>query len=232
MSYTTTMIYSRERQDSAITHVAHTIERELANNRAVLWLVSGGSAVAIQVAIMQQLSRDVPDTLTNLTIIPVDERYGPVWHANSNSAQMRQAGFNPGSAKWFDVLDAGSTMSETLERYEELVEDSFARAKVVIATLGLGVDGHTAGVLPDSPAALDSTSTVIGYEWSDYTRMTLGLAKLRQIDDAFVFAYGEAKRDALRRISESQEPLSSLPAKVLYGIPTVTVYNDCITSEE
>lgn len=225
------MIFSRIQQADAATHSAYTIQNELAKDRTVLWLVSGGSAIPIQVAIMQRLAVEVPAKLANLTILPIDERYGLASHADSNSEQMRQAGFEPGPAKWFDILQGGGSLRETLERYEALVEDSFAQAKTVIATFGLGADGHTAGILPDSPAALDSAATVIGYDWSDFKRMTLGLAQLQQIDRAFVLAYGEAKCAALRRLHDNQDPLSSLPAKVLYDIPSVTVYNDCIESE-
>ncbi len=216
---------------TAIKNIVQQLQRSLASDKPVLWLVSGGSAVAAQVTVMQQLSQSVPDTLANLTILPVDERYGPAGHADSNSEQMRRAGFAPEPATWVDVLGEGGTLSETLEHYETLVEDSFARAKTVVATLGLGADGHTAGVLPDSPAVLDSTATVIGYNWSDFERMTLGLAQLQQIDQAFVLAYGDTKCSALQRLHDNQDLLSSLPAKVLYDIPSVTVYNDCLESE-
>ena len=224
------MNFSKSDSKTAIENIFQQIQRSLASGAPVLWFVSGGSAIQIQTAIMQKLSQDVPDTLTQLTIMPVDERYGPVGHADSNGAQMRQAGFAAGRARWIDILD-GETLDETLAHYEALVDENFARAKTVIATLGLGPDGHTAGVLPDSPAAYDTTSTVIGYNWSDYTRMTLGLAQLRQIDRAFVLAYGDAKCAALQRLHDNQEVISTLPAKVLYDIPRVTVYNDCLESE-
>ena len=225
------MQFTKSTLDIAVEDITRALQKALSNGSPVLWLVSGGSAVPTQVAVMRQLSQNTPEVLANLTVIPVDERYGDPGHAASNSEQMRQAGFTPGAATWVDVLSEASTMSETLERYEALVEDSFAQAKTVIATFGLGADGHTAGVLPDSPAVLDSTATVIGYDWSDYTRLTLGLAQLQHIDQAFVLAYGEAKCPALQRLHDNQESLSSLPASVLYDISTVTVYNDCIMSE-
>ena len=215
----------------ATEDITKALQEALGKGSPVLWLVSGGSAVTTQVAVMERLSRTLPDKLANLTILPVDERYGAPGHSDSNSEQMRLAGFAPETATWVDVLRGGGTISETLEQYKTLVEDSFAKAKLVIATLGLGADGHTAGILPDSPAVLDTTTTVIGYDWSDYMRMTLGLAQLTQIDRAFVLAYGDAKCPALQRLHDNQEVISSLPAKVLYDIPTVTVYNDCIESE-
>ncbi len=225
------MQFTKERPATATEAITKALQEALQHGSPVLWLVSGGSAIPIQVACMKKLTQKVPDMLAHLTIVPVDERYGPAGHIDSNAEQMRQAGFDPGLATWFDILGEGGSLSETLARYETVVEDSFAQAKTVIATLGLGPDGHTAGVLPDSPAVVDSTATVIGYNWSDYTRMTLGLAQLQQIHAAYVLAYGDSKCEALQRIRDNQEPLSALPAKVLYDIPTVTVYNDCIESE-
>lgn len=225
------MIFSRTAKTDAIARVADTIENLLVNNRAVLWLVSGGSAVELQVAVMEQLAQKVPESLDKLTILPIDERYGPAGHANSNSAQMRTAGFNPKNATWIDVLAHGKAQAAVIENYKTTIERVLRQPHIVVASLGLGADGHTAGILPDSPAVFDAVAPVVAYQWADHNRMTLGLSRLRQIDVAFVFAYGEGKQEALQRLQANQEPLSALPAKVLYDIPNVTVYNDYIESE-
>jgi 6-phosphogluconolactonase/glucosamine-6-phosphate isomerase/deaminase len=224
------MYFNQGAIHEAAATVAQTIAARLAKHDTVLWLVSGGSAIPVQIMSMQLLAQDVPDLLKNLTILPVDERYGCAGHADSNSEQMRLAGFASGATQWFDILAHGGTPRQTLEHYKKVAEDSFAQANTAIATFGLGVDGHTAGILPDSPAANDTTSLVVNYPWTDYERMTLGLVSLRRIDIAFVLAYGETKCAALHRLQENKESLSKLPAKILYDIPDVTVYNDCIKS--
>lgn len=196
----------------------------------MLWFVSGGSCVPAQVNIMQQLVTSHAE-LANLTILPVDERFGAYGHSNSNSEQMRQAGFKPGAATWVDVLEKNLPFDETVDHYSKVVHDALC-ARTVIATLGMGPDGHTAGLLPDSAAIEDTVSTVIGYNWSDYTRMTTGIAPLLKINTVYVLAYGESKQTALTRLRTNTEPLEILPAKLLYDIPSVTVYNDYITTEE
>jgi 6-phosphogluconolactonase/glucosamine-6-phosphate isomerase/deaminase len=142
--------------------------------------------------------------------------------------QMRAAGFEPGDATWYDVLKKNLPMPETVSYYAQLAENAFATATTVVATLGMGPDAHTAGILPGSPAATDTTSTVVGYSWSDYERMTLGMPMLLKIDSAFLLAYGEAKKEALERLRKNEEPVEELPAKILYDITDVTVYNDFI----
>ena len=203
----------------------------LESDKKVLWLTSGGSATTVQVEIMKHLQESASDSLGNLTILSVDERYGEYGHGNSNSAQMRAAGFEPGGATWYDVLGKNLPMHETVSYYAELVENTFAMATTVLATLGMGPDAHTAGILPGSPAITDTTSTVVGYSWSDYERMTLGVPALLQIDAAYVLAYGESKKSALERLYKNDEPVELLPAKILYDLPAVTVYNDYIESE-
>lgn len=224
------MVFTQQPGSIAVQQISKKLLTQLRSSNKTLWLTSGGSAVSLQVEIMQQLAQSNVD-LSLLTVLPVDERYGDPGHKDSNSAQMRGAGFDPKNAVWHDVLTDNLSFEETTRAYSKLAEELVARADVVVATLGLGPDGHTAGILPGSPAVTDTASPVVSYEWSDYKRMTLGLSVLAKITEAFVLAYGETKQEALQRLKKNQEPLSELSAKLLYDIPEVTVYNDYITSE-
>lgn len=227
----TIMKFSTQPADTASNDIATVLHRSLMVGENVLWLTSGGSAIPAQVAIMRELAGLLDEQLNNLLILPVDERYGPPNHADSNTAQMRAAGFAPGSATWHDVLADDLPLDETIIRYQELAKQAFDKADLVIATLGIGSDGHTAGVLPDSPAVSDETSFAVSYQWADYARLTLGLQLLRRIDHAFVLAYGEGKHDAIKRLRAHEESLRTLPAVFLYDLPQVTVYNDYIIAE-
>ena len=222
------MKFSIRTSVEAVSYITTYITSKLQTGQEVLWLTSGGSATTVQVEIMKHLRDDASDWLGKLTILPVDERYGEYGHENSNSTQMRAAGFEPGDATWYDVLEKNLPMPETISHYTELAENAFATATTVVATLGMGPDAHTAGVLPGSPAVTDTTSTVVGYSWSDYERITLGIPMLLKIDSAFLLAYGEAKKEALERLRKNEEPVEELPAKILYDITDVTVYNDFI----
>jgi len=225
------MKFVTEGVEQASQAIFANISGRLRDGKTVLWLVSGGSAVASQVQIMQQLQAALPQALANLTVLPVDERYGVKSHESSNTFQMQTAGFSPGAAYWPDILEGNLPLSETVSHYSMVASDALAAAEYVVATLGMGADGHTAGILPGSPAVTDTTSTVVGYSWSDYERMTLGVPALLQIDAAYVLAYGESKKSALERLYKNDEPVELLPAKILYDLPVVTVYNDYIESE-
>lgn len=222
------MKFTKDSVEDAVQAVFERIAQALKADQHVLWLTSGGSCIAAQVDVMERLRETLPEEIARLTVMPVDERFGSTGHADSNSEQMRKAGFNAGRATWHDVLSNSLPLQETITHYSEIAAEAFAGADVVVATLGMGPDAHTAGCLPESPAVTDTVSTVVGYEWSDYTRMTLGISELLKINVAFLLAYGESKKEALERLHANNEPVEKLPAKILYDIADVTVYNDYI----
>ena len=232
MSYTNTMKFIREGSERAVQAMTERIAEELQTGHTVLWLVSGGSNVAPQCQVMTGLGQlCTPEQLSQLTIMPVDERYGPTGHADSNYAQMRQAGFEPNTARWIDVLADNISFDDTVRQYDDVLRQSYDTAHIVVATLGLGTDAHTAGVLPGSPAVESTDQFVVGYAWTDYQRMTSSLIALRRIAIVWLLAYGEAKAEALRRLYDNVEPLRDLPSVLLYELPEVYVYNDAIESE-
>lgn len=226
-SYLVAMKWSVDTAQDATDQIVQHI-RELAKTKhAILLLVSGGSAIAIEAEVLAQL--------TNCTqivgVLPMDERYGPKAHADSNIAQL-VTHLPDSPIQIYDILDQNVPFDQTVDYYSSLAQDLFARADSVVAICGLGADAHTAGLLPGSPATNDTVSTVIGYNWQDYTRMTLGASYLLQITMAFVLAYGDSKKVALQRLQVNNESSEELPAKLLYDISDVTIYNDFITSDK
>lgn len=226
------MQFLREDQSKAVRAIAGRICEELRAGKRVLWLTSGGSNVASEVEIMQLVHAEAEDKLAGLAILPIDERYGSPGHNDSNTAALRRGGFVPGAATWVDVLVHDAPFNQTISLYNDIAETALANAGVVIGQFGIGDDGHTAGILPGSPATEETEVTVTGYQWGYLSRMTLTLPALRRINVAYVLAYGDAKKDALERLQQNAEPLEKLPAKLLYDIPEVYVYNDQLENKE
>lgn len=223
------MQFLRENQEKAERAVAERIASGLRSGKRVLWLTSGGSNVAAEVKIMQLVRERADSELGGLAILPMDERYGQPGHAYSNTEALRKAGFAPGAATWVDVLAHDADFEQTVSFYGEVAAAALANAGVIVGQFGVGGDGHTAGILPGSPATDPGEVAVVGYEWSDYQRMTLTPAALKRVQVAYVLAYGAGKKAALKRLQKNTEPLEDLPAKILYDIPEVYVYNDHIS---
>lgn len=197
------------------------LRKQLEEGKKVLWLFSGGSNIPLTVQVMNEL----PDKLTSqLTIIPIDERYGPMGHKDSNSKQLDDAGFKPKQATVFAPLN-NSGIDDTVIRYTQALEAAFTQADLVVAQLGMGADGHIAGILPHSPA-LTAETLVTAYQGPDFMRLTMTLPSLRKIDQAYLFAYGKPKRAALDRLCDGDYPMDDQPAQVLRELREVYVYND------
>lgn len=214
------------------TVIATAIAKELRVGKRVLWLVSGGSNVGVEVAVMQKLQKNATDHLANLAVLPMDERYGPVGHPDSNAEALRLAGFTSAKAIWLDVLGQNASFEDTVDYYGKAIETALQYAQVVVGQFGLGTDGHIAGILPKSQACNVDDAYVVGYQWDDYVRMTLAPRALRAITTAYVVAFGEQKQPALARLRAHEEPAVELPGVLLYDLPNVKVFTDKETSKE
>jgi 6-phosphogluconolactonase/glucosamine-6-phosphate isomerase/deaminase len=208
--------------ENGIADLTQRLQNELSGKR-VLWLVSGGSNVNGSVRIMGQ----IPSQLTGkLSVMLADERYGDVGHADSNWAQLLQAGFNPGKATVYPVLQDGLSFDSTIERFDKMANQALAENDLVIAQLGIGPDGHIAGILPDSAAAQESDKLVSGYDGGQYKRLTLTFPALLKINASYTFAFGDAKHQALTNLQTGSLDLAKQPSQVLREIPEAYVYND------
>ncbi|HUB93203.1 MAG TPA: 6-phosphogluconolactonase [Verrucomicrobiae bacterium] len=225
------MRFLREDRAAAEHAIAKAICDGLADNKRVLWLVSGGSNITLEKSIMDMLHDHAEDRLASLAILPTDERYGPSGHTDSNVRQLRDLGFDPGAATFVDVLMHNTSLEQTVSFYSDVAATALANAGIVVGEFGMGADGHVIGIKPDSPAVETDDSTVTGYKWNDFTRLTLMPLALRQVTTGFLVAYGNEKREALEHLQKRDKPFSKLPVTVLYELPEVCVFNDQIESE-
>lgn len=226
------MKFVRENKAVAVAAISKVIADALETDNRVLWLVSGGSNIAAEVAVMQSLHKSSGKKLEGLAILPMDERYGVSGHANSNVAQLKEAGFESGEATLIDVLVHDLSFNETVSFYADIADAVIQNAMCIVGQFGLGNDAHTAGILPKSPATQTTKLTVVGYKWEDYKRMTLTPSVLLSCNVAFLLAYGGDKESSLIRLEQNTEPLADLPAKLLYDVDEAYVYNDQLESED
>ena len=181
-------------EQSLIEDIAHAIVRA-AEKGKVLYLASGGSSLPLSVAALHT----VPASLrAQVTVTLTDERFGPVGHTDSNWQQMREAGFDPDGFVSLEVLrEASLTRDASAQEFEEKLRAALAHADTVIALFGIGADHHIAGILPRSDAARMSEHFVTAYDAGAYERITITPPVFPNIDKAFVYAKGEAKRESI-----------------------------------
>ena len=213
--------------ENSLDDLGQRLIKELRQDKNVLWLVSGGSNIASAVTVM----KSIPGNLQmQLTIMPVDERFGNVGHSDSNFQQLLDAGFDSGDAILLNILEPSLNLEQTDERFKSLAGQAFEEADVVIALLGIGADGHLAGILPNSLASQEPRKYVVSYESSPYTRITLAFPALRKIKAAYVYAYGESKTETLTKLINETISPELQPAQILKELDEAYVYNDSIES--
>ncbi len=202
----------------------------------ILLMLSGGSALSF----LDEVSTD--DMGSRVTVTVLDERFSTD-PAINNFAQLEQTAFYSASvAQGARAISTRVTPEETIED----VRDSFAAALytwktenpdgIVIATMGIGTDGHTAGILPGTYTVdMNGPAWVVGYTVpatvNSYTeRVTVTNTFLRIcVDAAIVFALGENKREYISQIQAGESALPVVPAGVLQEMRLVTVFTDTAT---
>lgn len=209
--------------EDGVADLTERLVRELAGGQRVLWLTSGGSNVPSSIQIMANIP---PKLKSNLTVMPVDERYGAIGHDESNWQQLMDASFEAGQATLLPVLADGLDLQATKARYEQQTAEAFKNNDLVIAQLGIGGDGHLAGILPDSEAATGTDELVAAYQSKPFERLTLTFAALRQISAAYVFAFGNTKHEALTALHDQSIEPAKQPAQILKQMPEAYVYSD------
>jgi 6-phosphogluconolactonase/glucosamine-6-phosphate isomerase/deaminase len=210
--------------EPVVRHLAGAISERLERGQRVLWLISGGSAIAVAVAVQKQLAPS-PDLAIGL----VDERYGDMGHADSNWTQLLAAGFDPSRNTPLPVLQ-NKSIEETARDYEVKLKNAMQSSDYRIGLLGIGADGHTSGILPGSPAA-GSQRLVDYYEGPDYRRITTTPKCIKQLDEAVVYAAGEAKKPALSMLITSDLPIAEQPAQALKAVQKLIIFTDQIEAD-
>lgn len=198
-----------------------------------LLLISGGSSLRV----MYDLSMSVDISLSHVTIGFVDERFDS---AHSNFAELMtmfpdaMPALASRGAKWIDTRPKKQNEREMAEWYETTLL-SFASHRWIIL-LGMGVDGHIAGIFPDEEDVFRSrfvatTRWVVGYESHNRfpKRFTLTFPALSRAEMLLAYIAGKEKKDTLRTALFDDLPLHQCPASFFKKTPQpCEIYTDIV----
>jgi 6-phosphogluconolactonase/glucosamine-6-phosphate isomerase/deaminase len=204
----------------ASEYIFNTLKQHLSNGEKVLWLVPGGSAIAVAVQVGDQLQGF---NCSNLSVSLTDERYGEVDHSDSSWFQLEKAGFKLSGGHMYPVL-LGEEVDETVKEYNETLENLINEANYVVGLFGIGPDGHTAGILPSSPAVV-SMDLAFGYQGGKYYRLTTTPKAISLIDEVVVYAVGKEKKETLEKLKEEHSFIEQ-PAQALKQASKFIIFND------
>lgn len=174
-------------------------------------LISGGSAIEMYKILF---GLHLKDALAEASIGLIDERAGEVGHANSNDQLLLESGVTE------LMVNAGAHLVPMLHLQRDghvnadLIDTEYRALflRPVIGLLGMGPDGHTAGILPTATVRkyhqlYDGEKYAVFYEVSkadsenEHTRRyTVTPYALHQISAVLLYAMGTGKREALQSL--------------------------------
>ncbi len=229
---------AKEATDNATSKLNEVLGKTIESKTPTLLLVSGGSSIAL----LDRVNEAVLGS--HITISVLDERYSdnpkennfaqiaitPFYsraigkgarfidtHVNGRTQMQLAADFNRDLGKWFDTNPTGT----------------------VVATIGVGPDGHTSGMMPfpEDPARFeqlfepsDPNNFVTAYDATgknQYTaRVTTNMNLMRKIDTAIVFITGEKKRGTIERLRVATGTLAETPARIINELRNAYLFTD------
>ena len=232
-------LYIRKDKEDTASFFAKDIARKLREfhneeRRDVLFLSSGGSAFDVLDGIDEKVISPY------LTIGVLDERFDPS-NKTSNYAQLRKTAFYKRAvARGCRLIDTSTKNGQTEEVLADFYETELRSWRalhpkgIIMATMGVAPDGHTAGIMPfpEDPERFhalfdDGKHWVVPYDATgknpDPRRVTTTLTFLRQIDIVGVFMV-DAKKGPIFRELIAGDNYADLPGCIIKTLPRGAVY--------
>jgi 6-phosphogluconolactonase/glucosamine-6-phosphate isomerase/deaminase len=210
------------------------------NGKPLLMLLSGGSSLNL-------LDHVEQDSLgPDVTVGMLDDRFTRDTSINSCALIKGQ---ETGTSFYTKVLAAETTFLDsypdqldTLETYAEKYESFIKKWMklypdgIIRATVGIGPDGHTSGILPhpESPEKFEKLFNgerlIVGYDVENKNphryRMTSTFTLMRKFDQVLTFMQGENKKEALQKVMAEEGSLAETPGRIVRELKNVTIFTD------
>lgn len=193
-------------------------------DRDTLLLLSGGTSPGL---LYQLIARN--ETLEPGSVALIDERFGPPMHGNSNEKMIYETHLleylNSAGIPFYGVLKE-EDLENVAEQYEETIRDLFKKYSKKVAVMGIGADGHTAGIKPG--LSYDHSRWVIAYDDINGPfgkRITLTFEALNEVNEFIILIFGKDKRGVFEKMFKEQNQ-DKLPAVFFTTTSKVTLLTD------
>jgi 6-phosphogluconolactonase len=215
MSKTEVVVYANPEllaAAAAARLVTRLVDVQAAKGYASLVLTGGGTGTAVLEELYRSPARDAVDW-AHLDIYWGDERFVAADSDERNEKQARAAlldkvpvdpkrvhAIAASDGEFGDDPDAAASAYAKVLAENARPEDHGDVPTFDITLLGLGGEGHTASVFPESPAVYETERTVVAVRNCPKpppTRVSLTLPTIRRSLEVWLMTAGEAKADAV-----------------------------------
>jgi 6-phosphogluconolactonase len=205
-------------------NVAQQLRAAIDARGAATLVVSGGRS---PVAFFQNLSKQALDW-SKVVVSLADERWVPVEHADSNAGLLKRYLFQGAAAKarFLSLYSAGANLEAAAEQADRLLAEL---PPIDVLVLGMGDDGHTASLFPDSPnlaEALDEKGARRCWPMLAPTvphqRLTMSRALLASARHKVLSISGQSKLTTLNAAAAGDN-VAEMPVRAFLQ-PTLEIY--------
>lgn len=205
-------------------------------SKPLLMLLSGGSSL--------DLLKYIKDTSIEpgITFGMLDDRYSTDHKVNSFHLVSKTPLYLQALRKGASFLDSSVFESETLEEYAHRYEGYIKKWRkqhpqgIIRATVGIGPDGHTSGILPHPEDSkkfeelFNGAKLIVGYDVGTKNphrfRMTSTYTLMRMLDSVLTYMKGENKKDALQKVLAEEGDNATTPGRIIRELKNVSLYTD------
>lgn len=144
-----------------------------------------------------------------------DERAVPPTHPESNYRMAMESGFSKFPAQVFR-MEAETEIEANARKYELLIREKLGSALFDLVMLGVGEDGHTASLFPNTEA-LEIAASLVAANYipeKKSWRMTLTFPCINTSRQAVFYVLGASKRSIVEAVLKAPSP-SPYPASLI-----------------
>ena len=199
------------------------LEHEITKNIGLLLLPGGRSPIPFY----EELARNSIDW-ENITIMATDDRVFPLDSAYSNTGMIQRKLINQITPKSHQptLMNIFPENKKNLKKGLKVIESKLKNNLPKIAFLGMGSDGHTAGIFKENNKA------EFCYDFQNFPesfkRVTISMNVYLKIPTLVFLIFGLEKKEMLSRILSSEQNERFIPTKFLLknGIGSKTIICD------
>jgi len=233
------LVLIKKQDESLAKTSARFLEDKLQKSKNFILLCSGGSSLKI----FDEFNPDNMDWKGG-TITVLDERYTDKVDSINSCGLIENGSIKKAlslGAKFFEVNDGDLSVSieEKTKKFDDFLTGWIEKNPdgAIYATVGMGSDGHIAGIFPDN----SSEDFEITYKTGDFVvshskgvgefakRITITPRFIEKIDDIILYVGGADKCEILTAGLKKDSVTSQLPVSLLVkGKNLVHLATDCI----
>ncbi|MFN4895575.1 MAG: 6-phosphogluconolactonase [Pseudomonadota bacterium] len=223
-----------EKFNAAVASIFQVLNQQPQGSPLVVALCGGRSVVGLLQVFLRQAVHQPSEILKRLQFFMVDERIVPITHPDSNFGGLAQQLFNSlieqgviKATQLHPLTITGDDVHDACAGYLQELEASGGKFTVVV--VGMGEDGHIAGLFPHHPALSSSAKAFIPFFDSPKppaARVTASRELVTGASLGVLLALGEAKRQAWQMLNSDTSSIEECPAKMVASIPRCVVVSD------